>query len=205
MTPDNPPTVGYLANHPNGVLGVPGLGHDYIMARDGLYVRAGNGLIQATMQIAKAGIPGLDALREEVSLAGGPIPRRMIAQGVRWMAENPETERLFAICLEDGRYLLQVPEQSGAAASLSYVPPRNAVAEFHSHGTGPAFFSRTDDQDEQGLRIYGVVGQLHRRRPQPRPEVRLGIYGHFGCPPALTNAFSHGLFTFSPAERRHAT
>ena len=51
------------------------------------------------------------------------------------------------------------------------------VAEFHSHGSSRAFFSATDDRDEQGFRIYGVVGRLN----DPRPELRLrmGVYGHF--------------------------
>ena len=34
------------------------------------------------------------------------------------------------------------------------------VAEVHSHGRARAFFSATDDADEQGLRIYEVAGRL---------------------------------------------
>ena len=51
------------------------------------------------------------------------------------------------------------------------------VAEFHSHGSARAFFSATDDRDEQGFRIYGVVGRLDA--PLPELRLRVGVYGHF--------------------------
>lgn len=37
--------------------------------------------------------------------------------------------------------------------------------------------SRTDDADEQGLRLYGVVGHLDAERPEV--ALRIGAYGHF--------------------------
>ena len=79
----------------------------------------------------------------------------------------------------DGQgYRLVVPPQVGTSASLAYQPPAGVVAEFHSHGSSRAFFSATDDRDEQGLRIYGVVGRLDALRPELR--LRVGVYGHFG-------------------------
>ena len=51
------------------------------------------------------------------------------------------------------------------------------VAEFHSHGTSRSFFSATDDRDEQGFRIYGVVGRLDA--PLPELSLRVGVYDHF--------------------------
>ena len=51
------------------------------------------------------------------------------------------------------------------------------MAEFHSHGTHRAFFSATDDRDEQGFRIYGVVGRLDD--PLPELALRVGVYSHF--------------------------
>ena len=74
-------------------------------------------------------------------------------------------------------YRLVVPEQAGTSASLTYQPPAGVIAEFHSHGRHRAFFSATDDRDEQGFRIYGVVGRLDS--PSPELTLRLGIYGHF--------------------------
>ena len=51
------------------------------------------------------------------------------------------------------------------------------MAEFHSHGRHRAFFSATDDRDEQGFRVYGVVGRLDTSTPEL--TLRLGVYGHF--------------------------
>jgi hypothetical protein len=50
------------------------------------------------------------------------------------------------------------------------------VLELHSHHALPAYFSRVDDADEQGLRLYGVVGRLDRTRPEV--ALRVGAYGH---------------------------
>ena len=70
-----------------------------------------------------------------------------------------------------------VPSQLGTATSLAYQPPAGVVAEFHSHGSSRAFFSATDDRDEQGFRIYGVAGRLDT--PLPELSLRVGVYGHF--------------------------
>jgi hypothetical protein len=40
----------------------------------------------------------------------------------------------------------------------------------------PAFFSATDDADEQALAVYGVVGRLDR--PVAEVILRAGAYGH---------------------------
>ncbi len=39
-----------------------------------------------------------------------------------------------------------------------------------------AFWSNTDDQDEKGFRIYGVIGELDSDNPEIR--LRVGIYGY---------------------------
>ena len=98
--------------------------------------------------------------------------------GIAWLRESRGTERFFAICWDCTAYRPVVPDQEGATASLTYDPNiKNVVAEFHSHGYLRAFFSKTDDRDEQGFRIYGVVGRLDQ--PKPEAKLRLGIYGNF--------------------------
>ena len=88
----------------------------------------------------------------------------------------------------DGRsYRPVVPPQLGTATSLVYAPPTGVVAEFHSHGHSRAFFSATDDRDEQGFRIYGVAGRLDSDRPEL--SLRVGVYGHF-APVRWSQVFS---------------
>jgi PRTRC genetic system protein A len=49
--------------------------------------------------------------------------------------------------------------------------------DIHSHGHMKAWFSGTDNTDEQGLRLYMVVGRLDTLLPEV--ELRLGVYGYF--------------------------
>ena len=81
------------------------------------------------------------------------------------------------MCWDGEVYQLVVPPQAGTSTSVAYRPPDGVVVEFHSHGRSRAFFSATDDRDEQGFRIYGVVGRLNT--PRPELSLRLGVYGHF--------------------------
>ncbi len=120
---------------------------------------------------------GLASVSEKLTLAHGLIPAHVFALGLTWMLAAPDTERFFAVGWDGHAYRLVVPPQEGTGSSLTYRPPSGVIAEFHSHGRHRAFFSATDDGDEQGFRIYGVVGSLDTA--QPELTLRLGIYGHF--------------------------
>ena len=176
-----PPPVGHLVHHQDGIQGTPGVGYDYVMARDGIYVQAHSDLLDARILAAPCTVRGLANSSEKLEMAHGPIPADLFCQGLAWMLQKPRTERLFRIAWRDGKYHIVIPEQQGASASLSYSSDPGleggTVAEFHSHGSHDAFFSETDDEDEQGFRIYGVVGKLDTHRP--RLALRIGIYGHF--------------------------
>jgi hypothetical protein len=45
----------------------------------------------------------------------------------------------------------------------------------------PPDFSETDDKDESGFRLYGVIGNLHQA---PKIRLRVGCYGYFWEIPA---------------------
>ena len=168
--------VGYLVNHPTGLTGVHGIGFDYVLGSGGLYVQSRSAHLVARVLVAPGAIRGLAPVVEKLEPTHGPIPAYLFALGLLWFRSAPHTERYFALCWDDG-YRLVVPEQSGTASSLTYRPPAGAViAEFHSHGRGRAFFSGTDDGDEQGFRVYGVVGRLDT--PRPELSLRVGVYGH---------------------------
>ena len=172
-----PGPVGYLVNHPGGLAGVQGIGYDCVLGSGGVYVQSQGAHLTARVLVAPGTVRGLAPVAEKVQLTHGPIPAGLFELGLRWFQDAPDTERLFAVRWDGRAYRLVVPPQAGTATRLAYMPPAGVVAEFHSHGSSRAFFSDTDDRDEQGFRIYGVVGRLDAPRPELR--LRVGVYGHF--------------------------
>ena len=169
--------VGYLVNHPAGLSGTQGIGFDYVLGAGGLYVQSESPHLTARVLVAPADVRGLSPVSEKLDLANGPIPAHVFELGLAWMLAAPCTERFFAIRWDGDAYRLVVPPQEGTDSSLTYQPPTGVIAEFHSHGRHSAFFSSTDDGDEQGFRVYGVVGRVDT--PEPELTLRVGIYGHF--------------------------
>ena len=192
-TSETPAPVGYLVNHKDGLAGSNGIGYDYVLGKGGLYVQSESAHLTARVRVAPCEVRGLAPVAEKVELAHGPIPARLFEQGLRWFLEDPDTEFFVAVRWEEDAYRLVVPPQLGTATTLEYVRPEGVVAEFHSHGTSRAFFSKTDDRDEQGFRIYGVAGRLDKYRPEL--SLRVGVYGHF-APVEWSQVFDglpHGL------------
>lgn len=73
-------------------------------------------------------------------------------------------------------YRLAYTKQEHHSASVRYHQVENTVVDIHSHGMMDAFFSETDNADEQGFRIFCVVGKLDQ--PVPEAKLRVGVYGY---------------------------
>ncbi len=172
-----PGPVGYLVNHPTGLAGAHGIGYDYVLGSGGVYVQSESAHLTARVPVAPCTVRGLAPVAEKVQLTHGSIPARLFELGLRWFQDDPDTERFFAVRWDGDAYRPVVPPQAGTGTRLAYLPPKGVVAEFHSHGGSRAFFSATDDGDEQGFRIYGVAGRLDTDRPEL--SLRVGVYGHF--------------------------
>ena len=164
--------MGYLVNHPTGLAGAHGIGYDYVLGSGGVYVQSESAHLTARVPVAPCTVRGLAPVAEKVQLTHGPIPARLFELGLRWFQDDPDTERFFAVRWGGDAYRPVVPPQAGTGTRLAYLPPKGVVAEFHSHGGSRAFFSSTDDRDEQGFRIYGVVGRLDAPEPELKPPGR---------------------------------
>jgi PRTRC genetic system protein A len=172
--------VGYRVNYkkPNDYYPPQGgLLYDYLLASNGLFIEAGNKLMVARIPIAPVAVKGLGEKETRFILQHGRIPQRFWDLALSVILAEPEIERYAAITWVDG-YHLYVPEQKSEVAEVKYTVGENIVVEMHSHGKLGSFFSAIDDKDEQGLKIYGVVGDLCDDTP-PSLNLRLGVYGYW--------------------------
>lgn len=174
--------AGYLLNYPDGLRGEPGLAYDYILAGNGLFVRAerlrvgGVPLLRATVLVAEAEVRGLVPMEPRLELPQGKVP------GFLWLvalhtAERHLPDELYAsIVWSDNGYHLEVPEQETTPGSIRYTPVPDTVVDIHSHGEKMgARFSATDDADDVGFRLSVVVGHLDR--PINEVTARISVYG----------------------------
>jgi len=169
-------TVGYLLNTREGLDGEPGLFYDYILAGNGVFARVRGPLLAATVLIGKAHVRGLLPLEETVELPRGKIPRYFYDLALSTLVADLCHEHYLAVTW-DGRYHLTYPSQEGSGGGVTYERLPSTVLDIHSHGTMSAFFSWTDNRDEQGLGLYMVVGRLGMLWPEV--ELRVGVYGYF--------------------------
>jgi len=168
--------VGYLLNTREGLSGEPGVFFDYILASNGLFVRARNPLLAATVLVAPAEIRGLAPLDGRMELTHGKVPKALYDLAISVVAADPRREHYLAVTW-DGGYHLRAPAQDGTPGGVSYERLPATVLDIHSHGSMSAFFSGTDNRDEQGLRLYLVIGRLDTLLPEV--EMRVGVYGYF--------------------------
>ncbi len=166
-----------------------GLAYDYVLAREGLYLGAENEHLVACIPIASAEVRGLVPIEPYVQLKHGKLPVYLwerFARLARAFAVHHAEVLAVITFTPDLGYELRVPPQRVSASRIVYEPLSDTVLELHSHHVLPAFFSHTDDADEVGLCLYGVVGSLDRQLAELR--FRVGAYGYF-WPVAFTEVF----------------
>jgi PRTRC genetic system protein A len=181
--------VGYLHNARQGLKGERGIGYQYVMAANGLFLQAESPQLKATVLVAEVLVRGLAPLQEGIELPLGKIPMKLWESALRIFQQALPQERLLTIGnlgQRPGLYLTHLPEQETTSTSVRYRPLYSQLLEVHSHGRLRAFFSGTDDADEQGFKIYGCVGLFEGRQEW---KLRVGIYGHF-APLELDQVFA---------------
>lgn len=172
------PLVDYLIAH-RGAPAVSGTLYDYVLAGDGVYLGAENSHLYARVPVATGSVRGLADVGAAFSLKHGRIPHSMWdAISCRCLLDTADhREVMLAVSWSQRGYELTLPPQSGTASEVSYTPQPDTLLQAHSHHCLPAYFSETDNSDEQGLGLYGVLGKLDTSCPEV--AVRLGAYGHF--------------------------
>jgi PRTRC genetic system protein A len=168
--------VGYLLNTPGGPAGEPGPFYNYILAGNGLFLEADKPLLRARLRLAEARVRGLRPLEPFLELRHGKIPAHLLALLVGAMGARPDREMFASIIWDGERYALRLPEQEADGGHVTYQTIRGTVVGIHSHGGMEAFFSDTDDRDDQSFLVSLVLGRVDSLLPQIR--ARLCVYGY---------------------------
>lgn len=163
--------------------------YEYLLGGNGVFLRGQREGLDACLPLAWAEVRGLAPITPGVRLAYPPVPAGAVAKMLELArgAQGPDgasIEILFHLEWQSAveRWHLIQPLQAGGRTHVlpldtgsgsSYA---RAIIEVHSHHTMAAFWSSTDDRDEQGFRLYAVLGDIFRR---PTLRVRVGLYGYF--------------------------
>ncbi len=203
------PLVDYLIAR-DGLPSRQGQAYDYVLAGDGLYLTAENRYLEVRVPVATVPVRGLVPIYPCCTLRAGRLPSGLwdgiVAAARLWNFCGNEV--LLAVTFEKpSGYRLLLPRQVVSPESILYRTPPKAVLQIHSHRNYPARFSPTDDADEQGLCLYGVLGRLDTDRPEV--ALRVGAYGHF-LPVPWDSVFTgdRGAFrdaSFGPIDEKEPT
>lgn len=168
--------------------------YQYVIAREGLYLRAANDALEAMVLVAPADrdLNGLAELAEYVQLRIPHIPGPFLTAVRASARRNLPNEAMYQFRREGNEWKVAMPKQFATPVSLTFDDQPETLLDLHSHGAMSAFFSSTDNGDEQGLRLYVVIGKVD----SDAPEIlcRVGVYGHFLTVSATDIFESLGLF-----------
>lgn len=181
--------VGYILNRPGAYRSPPLQGgmFDYILAAGGLYLHADREEMEVCFQIAQAEIRGLGECDGRFDFRLPDVPSNLVEEALETSLRYAEDSKETLFWLEwsdlnpyDEGWLIREPEQTRTGASCRPVEGQDeaysrAIIEIHSHHSMPARFSGTDDRDETGFRLYGVIGRLPE---EPEIRLRVGCYGY---------------------------
>ncbi|MCP4427726.1 MAG: hypothetical protein GY803_24850, partial [Chloroflexi bacterium] len=144
-------------------------------------------------------IRGLAPLKLQFHLKVPRLPARLLtavlidARRAR-RANGRLNEVLYQFHHQNQTVQVKKPSQRATAVSVTAASEgneENILCDLHSHGNMRAFWSGTDDIDEQNARIYCVIGKLDTA---PEIRLRIGVYGYWHSLPITTVFDGNGDF-----------
>lgn len=159
--------------------------YGYALAGQGVIKYAENDHFRAAIVVAPGRIAGLPDYPTGVTLHHPRIPGYWLATvldharraGAGDLILQP-VEQMYHFHWLDNRWQVSVPKQDASAARVTYKGghEQSIVLDLHSHVNMMAGYSSTDNNDEQGLRFYAVIGRIYSR---PEICLRVGVYGNW--------------------------
>jgi len=165
---------------------IPDCLYAYIMAGNGVYLYAKREGLEVLIPISRATIAGLPPLEAFVNMPRVPA---VLMHHILWASkENLPNEILFWFNFDHDRQVWNVDAPVQVCHPTSAFPVDKsdplgikALIDLHSHARMEPFFSTTDNKDEQGFRIFAVIGKVNEN---PEIRVRVGVYGKYWNIPA---------------------
>lgn len=151
-------------------------GYEYILAGNGIFVRAEDSRMKAMVLYRPAEVHGLSRLPQTARLKDSLIPCTWLHSIVASMRRHLPNECMYQIVRSGNDWRCVMPKQTVSATAVEFDDNPLSVVDIHSHNTMRPFWSTTDDADEQGLRFYVVIGNLDQAMPTAR--ARAGVYGY---------------------------
>ena len=165
---------------------IPDCLYAYIMAGNGVFVYAKRDDLEVLIPVSRVTIAGLPPLELFVNMPR--VPEVLMHQVLQASKENLPNEILFWFNFDHDRQVWNVDAPLQICRPSSVLPankndPRGikALIDLHSHALMDPFFSPADNKDEQGFRIFAVIGKVNEK---PGIRVRVGVYGNYWNIPA---------------------
>ncbi|MFZ1398948.1 MAG: Mov34/MPN/PAD-1 family protein [Candidatus Promineifilaceae bacterium] len=179
------------------------LAYQYVLAGNGVFVRAKTRFFKALLPITACTVRGLPPLRAQFQLLVPRIPARLLdailadARSARrsggGQPDNGLNEVLYQFHHHGRAVQVKKPAQQTTPISVTttVADAASIICDLHSHGNMRAFFSQTDNADEQGARLYAVIGRLDS---EPEMRLRVGVYGYWLALPLTAVFTNNGSF-----------
>lgn len=157
------------------------LAYQYLLAGNGVFIRTETTFFNACICVQPCVVRGLNKIEPQFHLKAAKIPANLlytILTDAR-QARRPDgglNEAFYQFHHQGQVVQVKKPHQAATSAAVSAPGSTSAdiICDLHTHGNMPAFWSATDNKDEQGCQVYAVVGKLDS---EPEIRMRLGVYG----------------------------
>ena len=171
-----------------GELAQAEFGQRVLVASNGVFLEVRRSWLDCVVRISDLrDTPPLPygALAKHISFTFGVIPVALLDEFVAVGRDALPNEVAGALIYERTRNTLRLVVHDAihaGPADVQYRMPtldhaEELAVDLHTHGRLPAFWSATDDADDQGVTVCGVFGDLHREATSA--AFRLAINGAF--------------------------
>ncbi|MGG6262940.1 hypothetical protein ACQ4M3_24305 [Leptolyngbya sp. AN03gr2] len=160
---------------------------NYIFGGNGVFLQAVKPGISLLLPISNCEIRGLPQLDPHFHWTYPKIPGSFVEAMLHQSQAIGTSEILFYLRYEDSQWILDCPDQETSSHHCrplqddSHSAYAHSLVNIHSHHIMQTRFSQDDNAEDQGFRIYGVLGNL---ADAATLLLRVGVYGYFWEIPA---------------------